>query len=443
MYAFVTTTTARLSSHRYVRPQLVSTKQSLTNSSVYHTPRATYMQLRSAQEDDPAAFEDDDATMGTIGPVYGMQMPSLSPEDKTFLDGATTGDEYMRRMTQIARKMDSRRKRTIGAGDVTDNYMSSLSRPRTPTPDGSLKPRVGAGDAYLADLADKSRKENEARADNIKEDEAHNPWVNEGDRYFENLARARRGEKLIEVTFSPETAHRKQKPVVANQSFTGQKMNATEEEPSENIDNEIAALQQQLIEIQDDVTTGGAETEPTVNESTNPEAMDKQIQFLEHYLTQLKEEEEVEHIPLDAKASAELQEVKEQLLRHTSQPGIAPGREPEIKGLEDTPGEMSMEDKIAAFQALRRQAQETTTRSDIADPLNIVLPEKQEKGNDGDEPSADSLEEYEALGSDTGDKNLIVEEIETEIKTYLQDTKALLTKHESRMNLLLARLRML
>lgn len=90
--------------------------------------------------------DDDEAFGGVKGEVYGMQLPNLSMEDKKYLDGATNDRDFMRRMVEIAHRMDQRRHiDSLESNRQTpDEYVEGLSRVRKADKVESSGPKPGS-----------------------------------------------------------------------------------------------------------------------------------------------------------------------------------------------------------------------------------------------------------------------------------------------------------
>ncbi|CAN8069963.1 unnamed protein product [Agarophyton chilense] len=395
----------------------------------------------SAKRNDEVGEEDDDATLGRTGPNFGMVMPNLTTAEQDYLEAATSNPDYMRRMTEIVRRKDQERKAAMSAQNAqgADEYLEGLARPTAP-PSDAAPPRVSASDAYMEDLARKSR--------------------------------AYRG---IE---DPPMENRRSSTAPAGPASISEEENLND---LESLEDRIKRLQETLSKVKDDIDPNSTiedaisirdmirrdigldppselprEPEPAlepVNEPTQetvpepppkPQAIDKQIIFLQDYLEKLKQEEANEEVfeeETDTEVTSQVQ-MKEELESNMNQ--IADKFTPKIEGLADTPGGMSAAEKMAAFQQVREQAMKGSNQEpQFFDPYNVVLPSEKSADDDGQEPSSSSEAEYDEIGTQIHNKDLLIEEIETEVARYVVNARSLLQKHDARMQVLIARLRAL
>lgn len=145
-----------------------------------------------------------------------------------------------------------------------------------------------------------------------------------------------------------------------------------------------------------------------------PEVVDRQIEFVEGYLEKLKREEREERLKEERKAAAA--KVTEQVQKLEDEKA-------RFEGLDGTGGEMSVEEKKAAFEAIRQQAlKHGAGGGRFADPLGVELPQ---------EPEGDVEEVGDLVG-----------EIEEEVQRYLGEARRVLEEHGKNMKLLLAKLRL-
>ncbi|KAI0560404.1 hypothetical protein FGB62_113g10 [Gracilaria domingensis] len=393
----------------------------------------------SANRRDEAVNEEDDAVMGGQEHTFGMAMPNLTNADKDYLEAATSNGDYMRRMTDIIRKKDQERKAAMGKENAQgpDDYLESLARPTTPLADAA-PPRVNAGDAYMEDLARKSRAERGIEDPPV---EKHRSSTAPAGPVIETD----KEEEADELESLEERINRLQESLARVKSDI---------DPNSTIEDAIAVQQEIRRDIGLDPPSAPVPKqmpEPTpkpthkpATESTKPQAIDKQIDFLENYLDKLRQEEAEENA-LEDDRDAELPnevEMKKALESNISQ--LADKFTPQIEGLGDTAGGMSAAEKIAAFQQIREKSMNASNQDKrFEDPFNTILPSKKMSEDDGEEPSPSSEAEYDEIGSHLHSKELLVEEIEVEVARYLTNAKDILEKHDARMQVLLARLKAL
>lgn len=228
-----------------------------------------------------------------------------------------------------------------------------------------------------------------------------------------------------------------------------------------NMDEKIAGLEQTLSNLR-----GGSSKETPVGDIAD---VDDKIAGLEETLSKLQGGS-TDATASDDEEMAEVMKKAQMLMEQlTEQSSVDNGDSgPAFKGLENTPGELSAEEKQEAFEALRRRAMESRggaavgggEMEDFNDPYNVTLPERrqgpagglevgdlretdkeavmEEKG-EGDVPTGDESE-YDLFGPSVADKKLLVEEMEMEMKSYTEEAKRLSSKHASRMSLLITRL---
>lgn len=374
----------------------------------------------SSSRSDEAQYDDDDATMGEQGPVYGMTLPELTEADKDYLDDSSSNEDFMKRMAEIARRIDRERKIALRKANRqnAEEYLESLSRPSAPTADGG-PPRVNAGEQYFANLSKKAR---ESRV-------IENPSlpVEKG-----SLSAKPGPIGNVNDTVQPETL----------ESVEDRISKLQDELESVGKDINPNATFQDVVDLQETIRKDMGLGDPQPSQGPEPKTIDKQIDFLEGYLEKLKQEEREEGVSGSDDDSEELLDAEsvENAIESTVRK-LEEKFTPEFEGLEDTPGGMTAAEKMAAFDQLRRQAVKLTPQGpNVLDPYNVTLPSR--KNDNGEEPSPDSEQEYDRLGGEAN-KKLLVEEVEAEIARYTTEAKKLLHKHDARMQVLLARLRAL
>lgn len=372
------------------------------------------------------AADSDDGTLGRIAPgAGGFQVPDLSDADREYLEGATSDRDFMARMTSIAHRMDNARKeegQRVGR-QTPDDYLNSLG------PTASSKP------AEVIEAA-------EVNAGDVRA-------VDESDKYVEEVTRGRK-EVLKD-------------PVTPGEELAELGEDTDEDDDSEEIKRKIAQLQAEIRERagvteadllpEDDAPAPELELEPESESEPEPEpesepavsevvdaaggkpaVVDRQIDFLENYLAKLKREEAEEAAPKDADAGGAAP--KEAAPFKPKRPSAAaPSLDgPRFEGLEDAPGEMSAAEKMAAFEAIRRQAQmRAGGLPDFADPLAASLPKRENAPQEDEGPMPEQ---------DAEDENfLAVLKLEMEVKKYLVDARAMLDEHERRMQELIELIR--
>eukprot|EP00178_Gracilaria_changii_P008168 TRINITY_DN2518_c0_g1_i1.p3 TRINITY_DN2518_c0_g1~~TRINITY_DN2518_c0_g1_i1.p3 ORF type:complete len:440 (+),score=86.81 TRINITY_DN2518_c0_g1_i1:10366-11685(+) len=375
--------------------------------------------------------DDDDAVIGGKEQKFGMAIPHLTEAEHEYLEAATSSRDYMRRMTDIVRKKDQERRAAMSreSAQGPDDYLASLARPTTPTPDTG-PPRINAGDAYMEGLARKSR-------------------ANRGLEEQPVLPHRRATAPAGSPTQTDEQDSIEREDVEARINRLQDRLARVKDEIDPNSTIEDAISEQEAIrrDMGLDPAPEPTLTPPTElasQETPKPQAIEKQIDFLENYLERLKREEAKEStqedvVGADVPSATQMKKDLESKIEQLSEKVT-----PQIEGLGDTPGGMSSAEKKAAFQQLREQAMKASTPdSRFLDPYNTVLPTEEAGVDDGDEPSPSSEAEYEEIGSQLHNKDLLVEEIEVEVARYVADAKSLLQKHDARMQVLLARLRAL
>lgn len=473
-------------------------------SAIGGTRRATCVKTRQnaaslraeAKAPDTSMYADDDSEYFGRSPAYGMRLPNLSKQDQAYLDQAKSEKDFMKRMTQIAHRLDQERKsegvrskrqsseeyieglkklsmekeelhRAMADDDnVVEESPSVIPTPPSPPPyspsSSSTTPPEPVEDTTNDD------------AGNMEDIEARIAALNKqlmdavgDDTDFDKDGKMNSDEVIEE--YSEDQLSDGARQIEALQKQIHDQLGGEPPKMSAPLKAEAPAAQTQT-----DNDNNTSEDEPSP--AGNANVVDRQIEYLEHYVSRLKREvieegDEEKLVPGEGPAASEVQDeatleaqkearsLMEKL--NDKMTNIGGGQEAdggigaEIGGWENTPGEMSAEEKRAAFEALRQQAIQGKQMSDeFSDPFNVTLPEKKdsaggggdEVGNidldfdgDGDVPMGDASE-YDSFGPVAGGKKILVEEVEMEMKSYLGEAKRLLRNHESRMNLLLTRL---
>lgn len=411
---------------------------------------------------DPAAYEDDDATMGEPGPVYGMQMP-LTDADKTYLDNAISHDDFRARMQTIALRLDAARKRINKANgrNSPDEYMESLRRAppdlseedfrstgstpaddymdslknRGPRPDLSEQDFRSTGSSPAEDYMNSLKKQRQQPQLDDADYDARG--TNEGEEYMRQLSRGRISSAQ---TSKPKTPTGGPKPVddstkrvqdlqthlrsQAGADATNLPPDATPD--PDVLDAQIAALQEQLRAAAGETGVG---SEAMSTQSADPGSLDAQIAAMEAELTAAQEDGEVQQGRMRERLGGAMDDLAR-----------GAGGDSQFKGLGNAPGELSEQEKMDAFEAIRRQAmmRQQQMEGEFADPLAKPLPSRKAPGS-----REDDMGSVDVNVTDSGltDSYFAVSELEAEVKKYLFDAKQLLNDHEMRMKALLGKLR--
>lgn len=499
-----------------------------------------------------ATDDDDDETFGgEYKQAYGMRLPNLSPEDKEYLDAATSDKDFMRRMVEIAHRMDQRRHvDTLTSGRQTpDQYVegltgvakeraeqkqspsqsahiSPLPPPSPPPPPPSASqfsaqkaspaPHVESDsvediDAQIAELnrqlveandfdvvsaddtADDTAGEfdsNHLVNDNLDDLEVQIQRLNENIKQVINDSDAKSSasadddsidagnhwDDVTQETDSQKRLEKIQKKLAdAVEKGAGVPFTPTEPAPSMSAEDrkksfdESDALRRKIRK-----EMGADDDSDDMNTDDRTSSLERQIAAVQREMEKLKMEDDAEEVTREylkddlsgdwdesadyeksdsdvkLKASRLLAELeRKKSVDSTSDPVDAKPEEPRYEGLENTPGQMSAEEKMKAFEMLRKQVMGGNKERLYDDPYNTVLPEKRERSVEsrdemdedegGDEPTGDE-DEFDSFGPIAGDAKQLVEELEGETKKYITESRRLLQEHEVKMNVLLSRL---
>lgn len=469
--------------------------------------------------------DDDDDSLGSVPDTsdLGMKAPSLTPSEKIYLDGARDTKEYVTRMTDIARKKAKERERLHieKPRQTPDDYIESLARRIEDPVQGNYGgPRIDATEEYMENLGRMYRQNQGIEDSPLPEDRRTRtapagPVVDpslvakpdDSATELENKIRAVEQE-ISQV--SQSTSKSKEEDISAdvmaklNEMASLRESEATADDEEDALEmtleegaRRIAELQRQIREeagfqdesfsepepepepprmIHSNEVESDSVSEPTADANSlrqshvgkDPGTVDKQIEFLQGYLSRLEREAaedpvaDEEESTSDATKFVAAEELQATISTLAEEVSKMPSERTAFEGIENSPGEMTAEDKIAIFEELRRRAaSEQKQSTEFADPFNVTLPERKSESSDplnftlpernsgadhsdgGDEPSPGSQAEYDSFDGLSGDKSLLIEEIESEIKAYTRDVKDLLRKHETRLQVLLSRLRML
>lgn len=397
--------------------------------------------------------------------VYGMRLPELSEEDRAFLDKAESDEDFMRRMQRLAHKMDQDRKREgeHEGRQSAEGYLDSLGEARR---EGRAPFPVAGSKSAAKDAVAKSvgRPPAQERVDAPPKDAGTPRSIEdieaEMDKLESKLSDAFEvSSRLEENVASPKITE----PVEKAASLSPDAFARTQEQTEKESGGEETTLAATVAA--EAAAAAGARGRPGGGDSG---VVDKQINFLESYLTKLEEEARVEGdaeklkedsndaaddgqlIPPTPDVTAVMDALNRKVKqnsafdKHSGGEDVDKSGESRVTGLEDTPGGMSAEEKMAAFRAIQQQAMAAKQGgNEFADPYNVELPlHKDGSGNvdlsQGEMPTEDAAD-YDSFGEETN-KKLLVEEIEMEMKSYTKESKRLLQNHDSRMNLLLTRL---
>jgi hypothetical protein len=349
--------------------------------------------------------DDDDGGDGFFGGTradmhasLGISAPDLTMDEVEYLTSATSDSDRMDRLRNLARKKKANEGTKVSdrSGRSTDSYIESLSRK---TLQGQQSNTIG--EASEERQVVKQSKPPYQEAEDARE--LKRRGMNSGDRYIEDLSRARNeagsGKRQDDTTNpSPE--------VELEQTTTS--ISALE--------RELAALAARTAE-DDNVDSGGPIHPPTEDDPT----IDKQIKFLEEHLARLKAEDEARGsdtpsgpMPDQAAVRAQVASLGRKIDPGRVYPASSTGQS---QGWGDGPAEMNEEEQLAAFDEVRRRNAELRNWKP-ADPLAFPLPEKRAVTKVG------SDKDYEA---DDGPGELTEEEIQAKFERLRRSSRELAT----------------
>lgn len=435
--------------------------------------------------------EDDDGTMGRpSNSSHGMRIPNFTDDDRRYLETSTSSEQYAARLMEIARTKDRQRKinNAKTGAQTAEDYIESLRRQ---PPDLSDKPYDSKGTSAADDYMDSL---NVRQPPDLTAADYSSTGLNSGEDYIHQLSKMRQPDTSHQSKTSdqgePSTPSESSfEKVQEFQSFLRSKSGVRnadlQPEPAlnaEKIEKDIKELETQLRKMisEGDDEGGDVENAPPSAEdvdalnrklaemqksvydpandpvgknddivnttSRNVSEMDQQIRQLEEYLETLTGEEQSGSVSQSDTADDDSHD------EESNREGVKNKINDAVRGLgrkvEEVPGkasevrlssgELSEKDKEAAFEAIRKQVmkQKGQSMSEFADPLAAPLPEKKislPRDDEDDDFDIDSAKIPEAY--------FAVSEIEAEVKKYMYDARSLLSDHERRMNVLLAKLR--
>lgn len=456
MHGFITTPSARVPFRNLVRPSLCRVQRANVS---FRAPVVSTMSARPLSGDvDESAFEDDDATLGGPSRVFGMQLPDLTDDDKAYLNAAVSNEDFMARMTRIAHRIDAARKRiNVASGRMNpDAYMESLKRA---PPDWSGQDLKSTGSTPADDYMN-SLKGARPKLDDMQYDAR---GTNEGEEYIQQLSRKREEQMRSKEPPSrpkPNPVDESVRKVQDLQAHLRSHGGGGAADLPPDTAPEATALDAQIAELQEKLRAAAGEGDVDVETPTAQQAhpadtgslneeiaameaelraatgkrgddgavgeVDKQIDFLEGYLSKLKQEEEQKVM-------------KERLSGAVDDLARSTDTGPQFEGLGSAPGELSEQEKKDAFEAIRKQAmmRAEQMQDKSADPLAKPLPTRRtDKPGEEEDVDVDL-----GKGARLSDAYVAISDLEAEVKKYLFDAKQLLSDHETKMNALLAKLR--
>lgn len=436
---------------------------------------------------DRADFEDDDATMGhSPDTPHGIRIPNFTKDDQKYLESSASSEEYVARLMEIARKKDQQRKIDNAKSGMqtaedyieslrreprdlsnmpydskgtssAEDYMSSLNIRQPPDLSGAGydSKGVNSGEEYMRKLTEM----HESAAEQAKNSDALDPAEPSSSSFekvkeFQSYLRSKSGVDDGRLTPEPEVDANKIEKDIQELESQLRKMVSEDDNEAENAPpsaEDVGALNQKLAEMQkgvydfsekhDENTESAAQTGPR-----DVSEVDKQIRFLEEYLEKLKREEAAEKVShsnttddqsddkkIDRTAMKnKVDEAMQSLGRKVKE---IPKKSNEMRS---NVGELSEVDKMAAFEAIRKQVMKQRGQSmpEFTDPLAAPLPEKKT-----DVPRFEEDDDVDIGSTKIPEAYFAVSELEAEVKKYMFDARALLDDHERRVKILLAKLR--
>lgn len=363
----------------------------------------------------------------------GLQLPSLSPSDKQYISSASSDKERMRRVTEIARRLDSKRQQEGSrTGRMTsDDYLDSL--------------RAGEGP-----YGQKVQEEREKLLGNEREN-LHGNEKDEVHQRAEDMQEALRemavqeGEVIEEVdekgVQEMEEKIREVQRQLREVAGVSEDDLAEEEEEGESVEVQSVEVEEASAAVERKDEKEGANVleraevktaDEVVAVAGKEEVVEKQITFLESYLEKLKADDASE--AEGGKAESGEEEVEEQGVEQEDVRDVVEiegGSAVKVDGLSGMAGEMSVTEKQAAFAAIRRASLQR--EEDAPQMVNGF-------GEEADlNPIGGAMREIRAKmevemgtigGEEKGDVRKIVAEMEVEVEGYLSKMRALLAEHE-------------
>lgn len=398
--------------------------------------------------------EDDDESFGSES-SFGVRLPNMPEKEREYLNAATSDKDFIERMRTVARRMDQQESinRARSGRQSADDYIESLSRVSLHTSKSPQKyapsqtnsvtpPVISTSSPPLSSLTSPfaERDESVLEQESVEDIEARIQQLNS------DLMNAVNTEERPQNSDS----------VVERDDYRSEDLTESAAE--------LNALQEKIrTEIRDRAPDPSSIPSPSAGPSSEPvpryensNVVDKQIAYLESYLEKLQLEaqaedgtnedggnEYYEDSERTEKAREEALSLMEEVNKRATQMPDEESSQIQFKGLEDSPGGMTAEEKQAAFESLRKRAlMQREPLGEFSDPYNVTLPEKKNDApnlDDGDVPTGDESE-YDSFAPSAMDRKLLIEEIRMEMKSYTDETRRQLRNHESRMNTLLTRL---
>lgn len=383
--------------------------------------------MQSQAEPQSTNDDDDDEAFG-MAPVYGMHMPDLSKEDKEYVDAATSNEDFMQRMTSVARRMEQQRliHNARTGKQTSDSYIESLAKvkmhrseippkpastPPTSKPTPSSTIDMGASDDVERDdisdieaqiarinqdlvnaMTDADLKTGSGIASDIEDDDYSEKQLSKDSAVVDRVQREIREDLAGK---EPDyTALRDKSEAIADLDNLDEGGGG-----ADMVNRQIAYLESHLAKLKKDAETdgdaekmekqSGSTSSGVVNEADSTTSGDESLEKIRtEALSMIEKVEEHVRMP-DFKqgsgSSGSGPSSTSPAADSVSQTQESAGG-PRFDGLEDTPGGMSADEKRAAFEALRRQAMEqrqgtaaAAGGNDFADPYNVTLPDKKNR----------------------------------------------------------------
>eukprot|EP00177_Eucheuma_denticulatum_P000939 GFKZ01001704.1.p1 GENE.GFKZ01001704.1~~GFKZ01001704.1.p1 ORF type:complete len:526 (+),score=113.13 GFKZ01001704.1:223-1800(+) len=361
--------------------------------------------------------DDDDATMGRYQGSQGIRLPNFTKEDQDYLNAATSSEEYVARMMNLAKQKDMERKiaNAKSGSQTADDYVESLRRKPTDLSDQPYDSKgASAASDYMESLNVREPPDLSGASYNSK-------GINSGEEYIRNLNAmherdATTGPDVTPAPFedvtgedSSDSATKSTDQIQDLQAFLRQSAGIAESDLSpENsvdinrIDQDIDELETRLRKVVLGENPDGSPAAPTAEDvqamdekfkeirsqmpgfDDNAESsskaivdkpaedvavVDKQIGFLENYLEKLKHEQEEEnaHPPTAARLESSDSWKDDKLEQSSKNEGLVDLEESEMLQVAGS-GEGSDQEKLSdkfrdAMQMLSDKVDEQPRRS--------------------------------------------------------------------------------
>lgn len=353
--------------------------------------------MRARGEGEATEFEDDDATMGNNQHSHGIRMPNFTKEDQDYLNAATSSDEYVARMMNLAKQKDRDRKiaNAESGSQTADDYVESLKRKPADLSDQPYDSKgTSAATDYMASL-------NVRQPPDLSGASYNSKGINTGEEYIRKLntmhERSATGEPeaaMAELEDPPsenssDSTTTPTDQIQDFQAFLRQSAGISESDlsPENNvdlnrIDQDIDELEAHLRKVVLEENPDGSPAAPTaedveamdkkfkeirsqmpgfddhVESPTNASGdkpaedmavVDKQIGFLENYLEKLKHEQEVEsgEAPTVPPFESKPDEIPGQSARtNKGAVGVEETERPQAAGSEEESDQDGLSDKL-------------------------------------------------------------------------------------------------